>query len=259
MQQFIRYLYEYEKEKRVRNIGFVKVELQDENCTMHIHGKGIASGEVEVFVVTFIEGNGILAEQGSIHNDKEMVHFVLRFAVEDVGGKEAFNAMGGVLLKNKNEEIYVALWGEEELQIDQMMPLKKWKEREEEKLCGEEGEMCAEEVQEEEPEQEYLPYPPKRIYEKISRKDISRLPRREWRLANNSFLLHGFYNYHHLLYIKEDENCWLGVPGIYHEKEAAAAKAFGFPQFHRLEDEAIELTEEETNTYEDFGYWCRLV
>ena len=95
--------------------------------------------------------------------------------------------------------------------------------------------------------------------EKIQRQDLSRLPRREWRLANNSFLLHGFYNYHHLLYIEDGDKIWIGVPGIYHEKEKAAANGFGFPEFRRLTDMELELSEEEKNTYDDFGYWCRKV
>ena len=104
----------------------------------------------------------------------------------------------------------------------------------------------------------YIP-PNTRRYEKIQRQDLSRLPRREWRLANNSFLLHGFYNYHHLLYIEEDDKVWIGVPGIYHEKEKAAANAFGFSEFQRLTDMELELSDEEKNTYDDFGYWCRRV
>lgn len=102
--------------------------------------------------------------------------------------------------------------------------------------------------------------PPNTVrYEKIQRQDLSRLPRREWRLANNSFLLHGFYNYHHLLYIEDGDKIWIGVPGIYHEKEKAAANGFGFPEFRRLTDMELELSEEEKNTYDDFGYWCRQV
>ena len=34
---------------------------------------------------------------------------------------------------------------------------------------------------------------------KITHAEISTLPRRFWPLANNSFLLHGCHNYHHLL------------------------------------------------------------
>lgn len=97
------------------------------------------------------------------------------------------------------------------------------------------------------------------LYEKIQRQGLSRLPRREWRIANNSFLLHGFYNYHHLLYIEEDGNVFIGVPGIFHEKEQEAARAFGFPEFRRLTNNEISLEENERNTYEDFGYWCRQI
>ena len=97
------------------------------------------------------------------------------------------------------------------------------------------------------------------LYEKIKRQDLSRLPRKEWRIANNSFLLHGYYNYHHLLYIEEDGGAWVGVPGIFHEKEEQAATAFGFPEFRRLLDDEILLEENEKNIYEDFGYWCRRI
>lgn len=39
---------------------------------------------------------------------------------------------------------------------------------------------------------------------KIQRQDLSRLIRREWQLANNSFLLHGYYNYHHLAFCRRE-------------------------------------------------------
>lgn len=95
-------------------------------------------------------------------------------------------------------------------------------------------------------------------YEKIERQDIARLPRKEWKLANNSFLLHGFYNYKHLLFIEEKEQLYLGVPGVYHKRENEAANAFGFGQFHRAEKE-LPLSEDERNDADDFGYWCRPV
>ena len=39
---------------------------------------------------------------------------------------------------------------------------------------------------------------------KITRAELSTLPRKFWSLANNSFLLHGYYNYNHLLLVEED-------------------------------------------------------
>lgn len=92
---------------------------------------------------------------------------------------------------------------------------------------------------------------------KITRKELSILPRRFWGLANNSFLLHGYHNYDHLLLIEEDGHVWLGVPGIYDEREVRAAELFGFPQFTRSYIPLLNLTDEERNEQGDFGHWCR--
>lgn len=94
---------------------------------------------------------------------------------------------------------------------------------------------------------------------KISRTDLSLLPRRFWHLANNSFLLHGYQNYNHLILIEEDGRNWLGVPGVYDLREARAADLFGFPKFSRSFAPLLDLAEEERNDRADFGYWCRCV
>lgn len=92
---------------------------------------------------------------------------------------------------------------------------------------------------------------------KITRKELSILPRKFWGLANNSFLLHGYHNYDHLLLIEEDGHVWLGVPGIYDAREARAAELFGFPQFTRSYVPLLNLTDEERDEQGDFGHWCR--
>ena len=94
---------------------------------------------------------------------------------------------------------------------------------------------------------------------KIQRQDLSRLIRREWQLANNSFLLHGYHNYSHLLLLEENGRLWLGVPGIYDPREARAADLFGFPRFTREAVPALDLEETEQSTDEHFGHWCRCV
>ncbi len=94
---------------------------------------------------------------------------------------------------------------------------------------------------------------------KIQRREISMLPRCEWRLANNNFLLHGYYNYRHLVLLDDGKILKLGVPGIYHEKEARAARSLGFPEFISADRTHLVLTDEEKNDDERFGYWCRQV
>ena len=94
---------------------------------------------------------------------------------------------------------------------------------------------------------------------KIQRGEISILPRCEWKLANNNFLLLGYYNYRHLVLIDEGNQLKLGVPGIYHEREARAAATFGFPEFIAEADVNVTLEPQERNENQQFGYWCRQV
>ena len=94
--------------------------------------------------------------------------------------------------------------------------------------------------------------PTKPQIRKIQRQEIAMLPRCEWRVANNSFLLHGYYNYHYLILLEEENQMWLGVPGIYHRKEAKAAEVFGFTRF-------VQAEQDESEENEMFGYWCRKV
>lgn len=97
---------------------------------------------------------------------------------------------------------------------------------------------------------------PAQSVKKIRRSEMSCLPRRYWHLANNSFLLHGYHNYNHLLLIEKDGHYWLGVPGIYDPHEARAARLFGFPQFTDSYNDSLQLSDDECNPNENFGYWC---
>lgn len=86
---------------------------------------------------------------------------------------------------------------------------------------------------------------------KIEPKDIGMLPKEIWPYSNNSFLMHGFYCYHHLIFAKmKDRNgCRyiLGIPGIYHNRERFMAKMFGFENFKSIRRRELRQG--------DFGYW----
>lgn len=72
-------------------------------------------------------------------------------------------------------------------------------------------------------------------------------------IVNNSFLMHGYYNYDHIIVGKKYDNdkdkelILIGVPGIFHEKEQFMASMFGFPQFEKIDNDS---SKEEYN-----GYW----
>ena len=71
-----------------------------------------------------------------------------------------------------------------------------------------------------------------------------------YRLVENSFLLHGYYNYGHLIitkiYKNGKEKVYVGVPGNYYIKEAQVAVMFGFESFEPKMEPACEG---------DFGYY----
>lgn len=70
----------------------------------------------------------------------------------------------------------------------------------------------------------------------VKPQDIGLLPRETWNLGNNSFLLHGYYNYRYLILAKLQSphgGCryLIGVPGHYYSNEKYMASMFGFPNF----------------------------
>lgn len=88
---------------------------------------------------------------------------------------------------------------------------------------------------------------------RIEPKDIGVLPMEHWYLANNSFLLHGYYCYRHLLFVKmevEQEKVYaIAVPGNSNYREKFMANMFGFEQF--------KTVQKKENA--GFGYWWKRI
>lgn len=68
------------------------------------------------------------------------------------------------------------------------------------------------------------------------------------KFVHNSFLLHGYYNYGHVVIDESGEGARLGVPGNYYKREQMVAEMFGFPNF-----EAAKEKEQVVNG--TFGYY----
>lgn len=82
------------------------------------------------------------------------------------------------------------------------------------------------------------PFGDEREFISIEPKDFVILRENCQRLVNNSFLLHGFYNYHHLILGRDTQIgtngnvCfYIGVPGVFFEREKMVAVMFGFEGF----------------------------
>ncbi len=275
MRRFIRYLYEYEQEKKMRNVGFVKVEQDVDQCVIHVHGKGFRMEEnaqgLRAYLFWNTEDKCIGIPQGVTEVPGPAVNWQLCYTPENVGKKENYDLVNGIILKDVNGHWYAAVWNDDVVNVCRM---EVWK-MEEDSVQGEEPECKKGLAQDEEPEckKETLQDEESESgkleddlekeaclgdkVRKIQRKDMVCLPRCEWRHANNSFLIHGYYNYHHLILTVRDDRLKLGVPGVYHPQEEKAAESFGFPEFIPAEELDLKLTDEEKNDREKFGYWCR--
>lgn len=80
--------------------------------------------------------------------------------------------------------------------------------------------------------------------------DFVIMPEKYYKLAGNSFLLHGYHNYGYVLLVKmekrKETQYYIAVPGNYYEKEKDAAIMFGF--------EGFECGSDYVHTG-DFGYY----
>ena len=94
------------------------------------------------------------------------------------------------------------------------------------------------------------PFQDEREYLSIGPADFLLFPAAAYRQVNNSFLLHGFYNYKHLILTRVERRgeiiYYVGVPGNFYEREKQVAVMFGFESFECAEEPAQDG---------DFGYY----
>ena len=101
---------------------------------------------------------------------------------------------------------------------------------------------------------EIHPFRDSREYLSIAPKDFVVLCKEYQRLVHNSFLLHGYYNYRHLILGRiRQKDAWqyyIGVPGNFYDREKMVAEMFGFEAFEG---------EKESASPGDYGYYMKRV
>lgn len=264
----VKYLDDLINGERRGNAGFVKLEVRDKLCNIHIclnvpGVKGtcawkcyLADGnkEVEFCTVETVEGKGSKRFLG--HD------------VENIGGT-------GIGYGNL-ATIGVLVGAERELRAtwSAISPEPKFKTE----VINQEPESQTVEVEAAEikdtPQEERIPENPtmplqdtkwkqlsaiyphispfrdEREFLSVGPGDFVILPEKYFRMVNNSFLLHGYYNYKHLILKRMEQKgvpgYYIGVPGNFYDREKQVAVMFGFESFESLEEQA---------EVGDFGYY----
>ena len=98
------------------------------------------------------------------------------------------------------------------------------------------------------------PFQDDREYLSIGPGDFVIFGEKYYRMVNNSFLLHGYYNYKHLILARlegrGEHRYYVGVPGNFYEREKQVALMFGFESFECQEEPARSG---------DYGYYMMRV
>lgn len=278
----IAYLSLYEAGEKVCSAGFVSLSLEKEEiCViMQIRNVGREKNQsYPVFLLTEsqrIDIGTIFIEAGRGNCERKFYFHQGRASVNNWKIKpDEICAIEIKLFENRTIEGWWRITGKEsskQLIQDEMPEEKKENDNAKDNENGKGQEIMA--VVQEEPELKAVsiasdkweqlknqfkimhPFGDEREFVSIEIKDFTVLREDYQKLVNNSFLLHGFYNYRHLILGKDcrigtsNEVCfYLGVPGGFFEREKMVAVMFGFEGFES--EGPVEIGK--------FGYYLRRV
>lgn len=279
--RIVRYMYEYENDRKVRNTGFIRFDFSEKVCKAYIHGKGICAEDL-CNIYAFYESDDAVVRipLGYVRMKSGNLNGYVEMDAAHVGNTDIpFEQIDGIMIGENRERRYLvflknerAFGGTQEAsdlpqeREDSSLEHAKTASREPEEP-EEEGEPEEQGKEEAAPEKIEMmaDLPPETeevvseefAYRRIGPRDLGVLRREDRHLANNSFLLHGYYNYRHLLLSEDEDQYILGVPGVFMEREKRAASMFGFSQFMEAEEYGIPTPMEAREHKAAFGYWCR--
>lgn len=261
MQRFVTYIYAYENGQKTNNAGYAKIETRGERGQLEVHflNGGIYRGEGTVaflyaenekliyipigeFAIENGAGSGTIAFQTNVLADTDLSFSKIDgIYIVDSANRKYLSFWKDVDIMDFEEENFVEYRSDMPLP-EAVVPVQKeiLEEAEQESLHTMEIPMrnvfptyTMEDIwQTFERTKTPVPINDKTSAVRIELSDLRELPKQYWYLGNNSFLLHGFFNYHYLLFGRLPNGKWfLGVPGIYEPQERVMASIFGFPGF----------------------------
>ena len=295
MRRFITYIYEYERGNRGRNIGFVRTNLRENSCRMELQIRGFDrfKGRCPVYLTVYENGlqaipvTELLLTQGMgscsftcennrIGNSGFDVHQAQTLTIACGNGRFLTGCLSSAPVPEAlRGEFSIFQEKESVLPATQAQAVPAWQPQ---TMPEPEPALQPQTMPEPEPvrqpqttpqpetiqQPKTMPQPeavrqPQVSYQKVEIQDIRKLPKSNWNLCNNRFLLHGFFNYHYLmlktLEMNGEKQQFLGIPGIYEQPERMMAMLFGFPEY----EAAAAVSSDSKDMTGVFGYWMCLL
>lgn len=289
--RFVSYLYEYDRQKKGKNRGFVRVEIRDHQCRLELHMTLPACPFIPVFrAYAFVARPGALHglflgnpawKQGDVYG---------QFQIPDTNVCNTswnLDDIDGLIVVCDTGQRYATCWSDcrispEDLLLPESVPLLRAASLEQpESIEPDTADTRSDPEPASDSSRSSTPVPAraqtpafswKRLTEsypqvtpffdeeihnclQLSPKDLSLLGSFGISCGNNQFFLYGSHAFQHFLLGKmehDDTVCYvLAVPGIYEERERLLANLFGFPYFKSARAKDAQPGH--------FGYWYRTI
>lgn len=252
MKRFITYLYQYKELKKCNNTGFIKVESQSKITRMMIVIKSqtISGASGKVYLI-FEDTVGILL--GEIKMCDGEIRQVYEFDTEKIKDTGyGIDDVKGIRIEMPDD--FMASCWTDDMEVVTQHDIIPYKPAAAEQRIVDHDDSAVLQMKQEIPvaeEKKESIQQKKKNVRRIDISDLRTMPSKNWYLVNNSFLMHGYANYKHLV-IKTDSNGreYLGVPGVSEAPERMMAKIFGFNEF----EPAAPVTAADVESG-IFGYW----
>ena len=286
--RFFSYIYTYEQHQKTSNAGFAKIEMKGSMTTIELHMRNVTLGTPAACLYLFVRSDdrilgfplGDVPFSGG-NTDR-------RFTLNQPGlGESSYRIsdVAGILLSADDHICFVSQWDEAPIDWESFRVYQPEPENEPvsepvpENHSGEEKVIQSTELAQpqrkptvfadvpqpdtqnswEETWQQLTsslpllhPFSNENINcVRVELKDLRLLPPSNWHLCNNSFLLHAFFTYRHLIFGKipsaKGHSWFIGIPGVRYRQEHVLAAIFGFSDF--LPDKGS------SDADAPFGYW----
>lgn len=281
-QRFLSYLFEYEGDQKKENCGFAKIEIRGDVQRIFLSVKNNEQAEIlHVFGFYHTKDGCDCVPLGRmvVKNGKGQLQYINN-GVYLAGSEIKFEQLSGIVAGRQKpfSNAYATVWDDQyfglslfdkdrakqtaQSEDEQVLENQPQEELQTMEVCCETDSKETNKIEQGQDKADAVWAQLSTAYQhietlpgdtvvclKVMPADIGRLPRPNWMLSNNGFLMYSFVKYRYIVFAKVTQGRYeLWVPGNYEKSEELMAQMFGFYRFRSVKSKKAGNG--------DFGYWC---
>ena len=267
-QRFLSYLFEYEGDQKKENCGFAKIEIRGDVQRIFLSVKNNEQAEIlHVFGFYHTKDGCDCVPLGRmvVKNGKGQLQYINN-GVYLAGSKIKFEQLSGIVAGRQKpfSNAYATVWDDQyfglslfdkdrakqtaQSEDEQVLENQPQEELQTMEVCCETDSKETNKIEQGQDKADAVWAQLSTAYQhietlpgdtvvclKVMPADIGRLPRPNWMLSNNGFLMYSFVKYRYIVFAKVTQGRYeLWVPGNYEKSEELMAQMFGFYCFRSV-------------------------